>query len=380
MPLRNKIIIIGNHAGTGLGLAKAAKYAYPDLNIILLFSKPPATNMTSIEWEDEQIDIQTKSYHFKPIDNLPWYKKLYARAINFLVALSYIPLLLSAKTIISLTGTLLDSKVWNFLFIILKNKPYYAVATGSDIREEARRNKRLFRYFKEAEKVLALNIDMLSLKDELSFKHMEFFPFAIDTNKYNKRTISSDSSPMIRFFMPSHLDWGQANSEPGRNSFKGNDKFIKGFARAVHAGLKVHLTLLDRGSDREHAKALIEELQIKDHVSFLPEMRRKSLIDQYNNCDVVVDQFSIGSFGTIGLEAMACFKPVMIYLNKEAIIECYKDDPPPVFNVCNEDEIFEAIMQISNEKTHLNEIASRSREWVVHNHSLETVGLKLKSL
>jgi glycosyltransferase involved in cell wall biosynthesis len=177
--------------------------------------------------------------------------------------------------------------------------------------------------------------------------------------------------------MPSHLDWGEEDNKAGRNSTKGNNRFLHAFA-AVSSGQSEHLIMLDRGSDRKAAKELIRQLGIQEHVTLLAELNRDELAWYYRMADVVVDQFDIGAFGASALEAMACGKPCMIYINESYARECY-GDLPPIANAHTAEEIEKQIHALRSEAKR-SELGAAAREWILAHHEADRYGRVLVEL
>lgn len=272
--------------------------------------------------------------------------------------------------------------IWEFG--VRRRQPYIACATGSDLREVAMSggmSGRLMRlFFQRATRTLLLNLDMVDLTERAGLTRSEFFPFMIDTEKYSPGTVERTygSPEDLLFFMPSHLDWGVVDNAAGRSSTKGNDRFIRAFARYVSENNRAHAVILDRGADRGVARELVEELGIGRHVTMLPQMPKNELVRHYRMADVIVDQFDVGAFGTTGLEAMSCGKPLMIYINNSCADQCYPERPP-VLNARTEDEILEQI-KLASVGSFRSEIAGNAREWILKYHKSSLVADRLISI
>lgn len=195
------------------------------------------------------------------------------------------------------------------------------------------------------------------------------FPFVYVDEELSFENIASanvrKSESQIVFFHPSHIDWGETDKRESRNSTKGNDRFLRAFARVVarHKGL-VHLLILDRGPDRSLAKKLIDDFGISDSVSWHQELTRDEYLSVLRSTDVVVDQFDVGGFGGIAWEAMSLGKPVLMYINKDANELAYWGTAP-VINAATEDEIFDAIESYLD-KEKLESLGQAGRDWVAH--------------
>lgn len=308
--------------------------------------------------------------------------RIFARILHELSCFVCLIKLRRFDLIQSFTGSLYDSSVWRYAFGRLRYKPYIACATGSDIREsaasdEGRSGHNMRRFFREAEIVLLLNIDMVRVAQNLGLTNARFFPFSVRTELF-KPDPSHTKTETLRIFMPSNLDWGHADSNKSRNSTKGNDRLIRAFSRLIKQGHKAELVLLKRGPDVEAAQSLIKELGIQAMVTFKGHLNKAELVRQMQMADIIADQFDIGSFGTTGLEAMSVAKPVLIKIDIECAKRCY-EELPPVKNVETEDEIFNALEELLSEEKR-EYLGRAAREWILKNHDSQVVGEKLSSI
>ncbi len=380
-----RVVLIGNLAGTAYAMLRPL--ARKGIDARLFVSRAEKT-MALPQWEDPELKGSRPDwlhvYGPAPGGSALGSGSIIRRLQSLLARIDTARRLLGADLIHSFTGSLFQSWLWVLLFGVLKLKPYIACATGSDIRELAQgsgaRSVLMRLYFRRAARTLLLNLDMGPLADGLGLSNAEFFPFAIDTRKYSPQPVARryGQEGELLFFMPSHLDWGVTDDAPGRNSTKGNDRFLRAFARALAEGARAHLVLLDRGPDRLVARELIEELGIAKSVTFLGEMPKNELVELFRMADVVVDQFDVGAFGATGLEAMACGKPVMIHINDQCAARCYAE-LPPVLNCRSEAEILDAIRR-ARDVAWREEIGQKARAFIVRHHDAEAVGDRLIEL
>jgi glycosyltransferase involved in cell wall biosynthesis len=132
------------------------------------------------------------------------------------------------------------------------------------------------------------------------------------------------------------------------------------------------LILNEWGQEVAESKSLIDALGIGDRVVWTPPLNKMTLIDYYNAADVVLDQFTIGTFGTVTPEAMACGKPVMLHFSREVHEWCYAE-MPPVVSARTEDQIFNRLMELLSSPAHRTSIGNASRDWIEKYHGWELV-------
>ena len=374
-----RIALIGNIAGVGYIWTKLLrrKGVNADLYLAPWEWRP--------DWEDDSHETDWVHPYGRPIPSfsfLPPTIRDRVRNISWrLIERLLVRKLLGYDLVNSFTGSLFFSPASIRVFGIERRKPYIACATGSDLTEVAvqagERGKQMRQFFQQSARTLLLNANMIELSRKLSFQNSEFFPFLIDTEKYSPGVVDKEygSKKQTLFYMVSRLDWGLLDNAPGRNSTKGNDRFIRAFARYVKENGNAYLVFADKGADREPARQLVSDLGISSQVSIIPEMRKNEFIRHIRMADVVVDQFDIGGFGMGALEAMACAKPVLIYLKDHCVAECYSEYPP-ILNARTEEEIYEQIKRAMNPKFQ-NEIGRSAREWILKYHDWNIVGDRL---
>ncbi len=376
-----KIALIGNLAGVAYTWSKLLRRKGLAVDLYLTpWEWGP-------DWEDTEFRSESNRWiHFydRPaprLEYLPIFRHRVSNLHRKVTANLLLRELLGYDIVNSFTGSLFLSQDAIKAFGKERRKPYIACATGSDIREVAiqdgQAGKQMLQFFQQAARSLLLNLDMVEVRDELGLRNAEFFPYLIDFDKYCPDVVNKEygSKNQTLFFMFSNLDWGVIDNAPRRSSTKGNDRFIRAFARYVKEHSDAYLMILDRGPDRELAKQLVSQLAISSFVSFLPEMRKDELVKHFRMSDVIADQFDVGALGVGALEAMACAKPVMIYLKSHCVAECYPEFPP-ILNARTEDEIYEQIKLASN-RAHREEIARKARKWILKYHDWNIVADRL---
>ncbi len=291
-----------------------------------------------------------------------------------LVALS----LLRYDLIHSHTGSLCWSILPYLLYVRGRLRPYLAFATGSDLRETARnddgRNGDLMRAFlSRADEVLLLNADMLLFKDEMDFRRARFFPFVINEKKFAPRAASVARVPtQLNLFMMSNLDFGVTDNKPGRSSIKANDNVFRALALFVAEGGRAHLTTIDRGSDREVARRLVNELGLTGHVTFKAPLSEEERLRHLADADIVLDQFHLGAFGLGALEAMSMGRPLITFLHPGAFAMSYGTRPDPFVNARDAEQIRDALWRLRDPDVR-DELSDRARAFILECHSRAAV-------
>ena len=219
--------------------------------------------------------------------------------------------------------------------------------------------------YRRARKIIFTNVDTyeMFLSQGYGPDRLEFSPFAIDTDQYSPRpgSLGMSGERNLLVFSPTRHEWRE----------KGNEKLIKAFSNLARRRPRAQLVLVGWGGDLFSSKKLIDELGIQENVAWVPPMHKKRLIEWYRSADIVADQFVLGAYGTTAPEAMACAKPVLMYA-EEQHFRRWHGAVPPVINAGSVDEILEMLHKLEDPAVR-SEYGAKGREWVLHQHSLETV-------
>jgi hypothetical protein len=143
----------------------------------------------------------------------------------------------------------------------------------------------------------------------------------------------------IKVFMPSRQDWGG----PGRDQLaKGNDRFIRAWARRVNDGWASTMTIVEYGDHVAAAKKLVGDLGVADHVRFVPRLNQPDLQRSIEDADLVADQFDQGTPGILALQTMATGRALSIHWDEFSSLFAYST-VPPVLNGNDEDVLYQAL-------------------------------------
>jgi hypothetical protein len=173
-----------------------------------------------------------------------------------------------------------------------------------------------------------------------------YFPVMLDTERLRahpdplRSDVAAVDEVKSRFdffvFHPSRMMISDGPHYRRTGQWKNNDLLFRAFAtflkneRPSRAGL----VLIDRASNLEvdKAKAIVRELGIEEQTLWLKPPRpegftRDELMVLYTISDAVADDFGAGWFGSIVLEGLAAARPVLCYIDEEAMSQLYPSHP-----------------------------------------------------
>ena len=264
---------------------------------------------------------------------------------------------------------------------MLSNKPYVAYEHGT-IRNIPFQNDILGRLcalsYRLADRVCITNADNINAAKKLGLDNYGFIPHPIneDFMKDDSKTIklkkelheALDSDFIV--FHPSRQHWEEKRHPDWE---KGNDIFIKGFARFVkEVNPKAGAIFVDWGVKVPESKALLEELGVGDRVMWISPLPNRKMIRYIRATEMLADQFYLGAFGSTMPKALACKKPAMLYLNTELHEWCFSE-MPPVLNTKTEDEVFDSLAKLYKDKQWRNELCTKGKAWYDKYHSNQVI-------
>lgn len=223
--------------------------------------------------------------------------------------------------------------------------------------------------YKKANKNIITNGDSINAIRRLGLNNCVFIPHPVDDAKFYpydtdlRKTLLEQYECSYILFTPSRQNW----------QLKGNEKIFLAFSKLLkNYGKVLKLFVCEWGQEVERSKLLVKELGIEGDVVWLPPLCKRRLAEYYNASDVVLDQFTLGAFGTTTPEAMACGKPVVLYYKPDDHEWCFKDHPP-VINAYSSEDIYKSIKELFGNRQKLGSIGKASLEWYKKNHSLDVV-------
>ncbi|MEM2130104.1 MAG: glycosyltransferase [Candidatus Bathyarchaeia archaeon] len=248
------------------------------------------------------------------------------------------------------------------IYAQFSNRPYVSFDAGAIRYFDANniRTKLFKRGYSKAKDIIVTNPDTMDLFDRYGFKY-HFVPFLIDTSRYRYEKPEKEFPYEYVFFMPSRQYWKE----------KGNNIFVESFYKFHNEQKDSVLVMTEWGTDLRKTKELVKKLEIEKSVIWLPLMSKPRLIKWYNLSTAIADQFILGSYGTTAPEAMACEKPVIMYLSEQHNMKAF-GDLPPVLNVKKKEDILNYLL-LCTDSNFTRRIGEQSRKWIEKIHGPEVV-------
>src|SRR5437763_8292443 len=170
-------------------------------------------------------------------------------------------------------------------------------------------------------------------------------------------------------FHPSRQHW-EVQRHPSWE--KGNDIFLKGFARFVKtARPRAAAILVDWGKTVAESRALIKELGIADHVLWIPPQNAAGMAAYIKACDVLADQFFLGAWGSTMPRALYLGTPAIIYVNESIHRWCFPE-MPPIVNADSSDAVLAGLCRLVDEG-YRRELGAAGRAWYDKYHSNKVI-------
>jgi len=253
--------------------------------------------------------------------------------------------------------------------------PYVMQTVGSDVADLQFHPWWLRRLvllaLRRARVVLASQIRHLPILKDLGLDHV-FLPLPVwEALPENGASACRPKGFDLVFFTCTQFYWHGIREIP-----KGNDRFLRAFARFIESGANACLVAVEHGLDIDEARELIEGLGIVDRVLFRKKATQREISQHYYACDVVVDSFVCGEPGLASLDAMAYGLPVMVYVEADGARLAYQEDVPPVVNVSTEQEILEGLFRLSSPE-YRQELGRKATAWWCRHHHPDVVAQEL---
>ena len=255
-------------------------------------------------------------------------------------------------------------------------KPYVSVEIGT-MRElslgSSPTANALWLAYRLAGHVLLTNPDNRKFAEEAGIESYSFCPHPVDEDVFQP-----GAEPELRSELASRFGADVIIIAPARQNWKikGNQKYIRAFARLLKSGVRAALIIPAWGQEIERSKLLCRELDIAECVRWIPPMSEPLLARHYRAADIVLDQFQLGVFGLISAKAMACGRPVLTSYDHSHHEWCFSERAPVIS--CDDDEhISAALTELAASPEKRHRVGQASRDWIMKHHSKKIVVQKL---
>lgn len=170
-----------------------------------------------------------------------------------------------------------------------------------------------------------------------------------------------ERSDVMVFHHARHI-WGDAY---GHAQAKGNDKLIRGFAKAhrLRPDARLSLVMCEYGPEVARSRALVGQLGLDAHVLWLPQTQRKELMLALSLADIGCGEFSVSwlSGGTI-YETLTAGKP-LLHHRDDAL---YARDFPelyPMMHANTSEQVCEHLVRYIDNPAPFLAMGEAGRQW-----------------
>jgi glycosyltransferase involved in cell wall biosynthesis len=263
------------------------------------------------------------------------------------------------------------------IWALLAGKPYAAYEHGT-LRQLPFEDSPVGRIaalvYGLADQVFVTNIDCLASADRLGLEASRVtpLPHAFDDARLQQfRKINAGLKPArspLSLFMPARQDWRDADP----NLAKGNDMFFHAAARLVQEGTDIAITAVNWGRDLEASKALIAELGLAPHITWVEPMQKADLWRAYLAHNAVMDQFRLQAFGGVTFEALALGRRVITALDL-ATAHRFFGEAPPLLAANNMESIAAALRHVASDPDDAAMMGDNAATWIARYHAARRV-------
>lgn len=219
-----------------------------------------------------------------------------------------------------------------------------------------------------------------------------YLPVAIDTDNFYLREradLKLDENSLALFeqfefkiLAPSRLLTNDHPDYIESGQYKQNDLMLDVMVSLLksYPTLSVGLFFIDRGKeDRGETlkmKNRIQDLQLSDKVVWLKPkngsaFNRAELIDFYCMSNLVVDEFGVGWFGSVSLEALSCSRPVLCYVDEIVMKKLYPWHP--FISSLDVEEIAQRVHDLLTSPEKAQALGEKGRFWIETFHSSKAI-------
>jgi len=273
------------------------------------------------------------------------------------------------------------------IFLQFCRKPLISFGTGSNLREEVfKKGIKSFllkRGFLKSKMLLFDNIDIKTLEslERLGVKKYKWIPDYFSREDLLKTTKDSRiKGDFLKKFKEKFICF-----YPARVNFhqKGTDILIKGFADFERENSNLaRLLLIDWGEDKEELKKLIDELGLREKVSFLPVLSYPEVLNLIKKSSLIFGYFRNGSSGIhhfplVIEETLALGNIIISSIDQSAFKEIVGEKPQILEAFSKEDIKNQLKFVIKNYPQLKRKFGKKGPDWVKKYCSKEFIRPKL---
>ena len=228
--------------------------------------------------------------------------------------------------------------------------------------------------YAEAAAVFITNIDNVEAARRLGLTEDRIvcLPHAVDSERLRRYVGSNPTlrppADVVRIFAPSRQDW--VDGDPSWT--KGNDRLFRAFRRVLETEAHCRLMLIEWGRDLQASRDLIHELDLDEHVEWIPTLRKQALWAEFLGSHVVADQFVLPAFGSVTFEALALGRRVITSLDTSSA-RAFFGESPPVLAASTSDEIEGALLRILEDPDDSAGLSSAGSDWFFARHGSKRI-------
>jgi len=159
---------------------------------------------------------------------------------------------------------------------------------------------------------------------------------------------------------------------------KGHDRLISAISALGDRG--IHYLIVGWGVDLRRARAELAAAGLGERVTLLPRIMSKPVIRELQaSVDLSFDQFVFGTYGFVGLEAMAAGTPVVMAVDDEAF-ERKGWEAPPALRARSTDDLLSVLRKVAGGEVDLDAVALSGQSWVERRHGPASVRSQLEAV
>ncbi len=261
--------------------------------------------------------------------------------------------------------------------LLAGSRPYFAYEHGT-IRnipfEDNEQGRMCAIAYRAADGVFITNCDNIRSAERLKLPNYRFIPHPVNEDLGGDR----ESAERLRTELRARLESDFVVFHPPRQHWesrrhpdweKGNDIFLRGFARFVReVNPRAGVVLVEWGQTIEASKDLLASLGVAGRALWIPPQPNVAMIRYTRACDLLADQFFLGAFGSTMPKALLHGCPAMLYLDEDRHHWCFPE-MPPVINTRTSEDVFEGLARLYRDPQYADELVRRGRAWYAKYHS-----------